>query len=65
MRNRNLGLFLFVALLAATQLQAQVPTNTLRDQLQQLTTQLQKSPDDQALRENIIALALTLNPKPN
>lgn len=31
---------------------------------EQLTTQLQQSPGDQALREKIIALALTLNPKP-
>jgi tetratricopeptide (TPR) repeat protein len=52
-------------LLAATQLQAQVPTNSSqRDQLQQLTTQLQNSPNDEALREKIIALALTLSPKP-
>ncbi|HWS17479.1 MAG TPA: hypothetical protein VN223_05670 [Candidatus Elarobacter sp.] len=35
-----------------------------RDQLQQLTTHLQQSPGDQALREKIIALALALNPKP-
>jgi tetratricopeptide (TPR) repeat protein len=35
-----------------------------RDQLQQLVAQLQQSPGDQALREKIIALALTLNPKP-
>src|SRR6202035_6000783 len=34
------------------------------DQLQQLTAQLQRSPGDQALREQIIALALTLNPTP-
>ena len=34
------------------------------DQLQQLTMQLQQSPGDQALREKIIALALTINPKP-
>jgi tetratricopeptide (TPR) repeat protein len=34
------------------------------DQLQQLTAQLQNSPDDAALRGRIIALALTLNPKP-
>jgi tetratricopeptide (TPR) repeat protein len=33
-------------------------------QLQQLTTQLQQSPDDQALREKIIALAMTLHPGP-
>jgi hypothetical protein len=35
-----------------------------RDELQQLTAQLQQSPGDQALREKIIALALTINPKP-
>jgi len=34
------------------------------DQLQQLTAQLQNSPDDEVLRGRIIALALTLNPKP-
>jgi hypothetical protein len=40
-------------------------TNTpARDQLQQLTGQLQKAPDDQALREQIIALALMMKPKP-
>ena len=35
-----------------------------RDQLKQLTAQLQQTPGDQALREKIIALALTLNPRP-
>src|SRR5216684_3628070 len=34
------------------------------DELQQLTARLQQSPGDQALREKIIALALTLDPKP-
>jgi hypothetical protein len=32
--------------------------------LQQLTTRLQQSPGDEALREKIIALALTMDPKP-
>jgi tetratricopeptide (TPR) repeat protein len=45
---------------AAANASARSPVN----QLQQLTTQLQQSPGDQALREKIIALALTLNPKP-
>jgi tetratricopeptide (TPR) repeat protein len=52
-------------LLVVTQLEAQVSTNSSPgDQLQQLTGQLQNSPDDEALRGRIIALALTLNPKP-
>jgi uncharacterized caspase-like protein len=34
------------------------------DQLQQLTTQLQQSPGDQALREKIINLARTMSPPP-
>jgi tetratricopeptide (TPR) repeat protein len=59
-------LFLLVcALFAVAQLVAQDSTSTtLRDQLQQLTAQLQLSPSDQGLREKIIALALTLNPRP-
>jgi protein phosphatase/serine/threonine-protein kinase len=44
--------------------QTNAPANSPRGQLQQLTAQLQNSPDDEALREKIIALALTLNPKP-
>jgi len=43
---------------------AKAPASSPVNQLQQLTTQLQQSPGDQALRETIIALALTLNPKP-
>ena len=39
-------------------------TTSPQNQLQQLTTQLQQSSGDQALREKIITLALTLNPKP-
>jgi tetratricopeptide (TPR) repeat protein len=51
--------------LAVTSLRAQDTTPASpREQLQQLMMQLQKSPADQALREKIIALALTLNPKP-
>ena len=39
-------------------------TNNTAIQLQQSIAELQKSPDDQALREKIIKLALTLDPKP-
>lgn len=35
-----------------------------REQLKQYVADLQKSPDDQTLREKIIKLALTLDPKP-
>lgn len=49
---------------AAPFLFGQSNLSTERDQLQQLTSQLQQSPEDRALRERIIALALTLNPKP-
>jgi tetratricopeptide (TPR) repeat protein len=44
--------------------QTNTPAANPSDQLQQLTLQLQNSPDNEALREQIIALALTLNPKP-
>ncbi|MHB8412239.1 MAG: hypothetical protein ACYDDI_09875 [Candidatus Acidiferrales bacterium] len=43
---------------------AQSPAQSPDDQLNQMVAQLQKSPNDQALREKIINLALTLNPKP-
>jgi hypothetical protein len=58
--------FLFVCgLLAVTQLEAQDSTNSSpRDQLRQLTTQLQQSPYDQELREKIINLAETVTPAP-
>ena len=60
----QMAFLLACGLLAVTQLIAQATaSSSLRDQLQQLTAQLQQSPGDQALREKIIALALTLNPK--
>jgi len=50
---------------AGTHLQAQASADsTSRDQLRQLSAQLRQSPSDQALREKIIALALTMNPRP-
>jgi hypothetical protein len=62
---RKLCLISLPFVLAATQLGAQVPANsTPREQVQQLTAQLQNSPTDGALREKIVALALTLNPRP-
>ena len=57
----KLIIFIFTLLALAASAYAQTP----RDQLNQMTEQLQKNPDDNALRENIIKLALTLNPKPN
>jgi tetratricopeptide (TPR) repeat protein len=51
--------------LAVTNVRAQDTTTAVpRDQLQRLTAQLQQSPADQALREKVIGLTLTLNPKP-
>ncbi len=41
-----------------------VSTNSPASQLKQSIAELQKSPGDQALRERIIKLALTLDPKP-
>ncbi|HEY6249611.1 MAG TPA: tetratricopeptide repeat protein [Candidatus Angelobacter sp.] len=52
------GMFLFI--LAAVTAQAQSP----REQLTQLVAQLQATPADDALRQKIINLALTLTPKP-
>jgi hypothetical protein len=58
-------LLLVGGLLAVTPLRAQAPVNSsTREQLQQLTAQLQNSPNDGPLREKIVTLALTLNPKP-
>jgi hypothetical protein len=50
--------FTFLALAASVY--AQSP----REELQQMVEQLQKSPNDHALREKIIQLAPTLNPSP-
>lgn len=49
-----------LGLALATSASAQSP----REQLQQLTAQLQKSPSDDGLRERIIRIALTLKPAP-
>lgn len=54
-------LALFFGMLALTNI---ANADSPREQLQQLLTQLQQSQNDQALREKIISLALTLNPKP-
>jgi tetratricopeptide (TPR) repeat protein len=64
---KNYALLTFVSLLLATPSlfgQTNAPAAGPRDQLQQLTEQLQKTPDDEALREKIINLARTLAPPP-
>jgi tetratricopeptide (TPR) repeat protein len=55
---------LIVLILVTPALVGQTNVPGSGDQLQQLTARLQQSPGDQALREKIIALALTINPKP-
>jgi hypothetical protein len=57
--------FYWMALLLISGLLGQTNAQSPSDQVQQLTAQLQKSPDDEALREKIIALALTLKAKPS
>ena len=59
---KRITVLLLIALLPVAPFSAAAdnPSN----QLQQLTAQLQKSPDDQGLREKIIALARTMNPPP-
>ena len=59
---RFVTLVSFIAVTPLLAAQANAPG--LADQLQQLTAQLQQSPGDQALREKIIAQALTINPRP-
>jgi tetratricopeptide (TPR) repeat protein len=55
-----LFVFTFLALSASTFAQEPSP----REQLQQLTAQLQQTPSDTALRERIIKLALEITPAP-
>jgi len=56
----NLLIFIFTFLALAASAHAQSP----REQLQQMVEQLQKTPNDNALREKIIKLALTVKPSP-
>ena len=56
-------IFALILLIAVCPTFAQ-DSSSLRDQLKQLIADLQKSPSDTALREKIIKLALTLDPKP-
>lgn len=56
----QLVILVFACLAATTSVCAQSP----REQLQQLTEQLHKTPNDSALRERIIKLAPTLKPPP-
>ena len=56
---------LFLSLLRVAHAQQGVEKSASpREQLQQYVSELQKKPDDQALREKIIKLAVTLEPKP-
>ena len=59
MKNASkLIIFIFTFLVLSASAYAQMP----REELQQMVEQLQKSPDDNALREKIITLAATLKP---
>lgn len=53
-----------VALMCGASARQNTPSASPREQLQQYVTQLQANPTDDALREKIIQLALTLEPKP-
>jgi hypothetical protein len=57
---RKLIIFVFTFLTLAISVYAQSP----REELQQMVEQLQKTPNDPALREKIIKLAPTLKPSP-
>lgn len=69
MRQKQFPFWRFITIAAASALccaapaQAQEPPSP-REQLKQYTADLQKNPSDDALREKIIKLALTLDPKP-
>jgi tetratricopeptide (TPR) repeat protein len=64
-RTRTRHALICFALLASSLFgQTEAPAASPRERLQEFTAQLRNSPDDQALREKIIALALTLDPKP-
>jgi len=54
----------FLVLISGLLLVNFAPAQTPREELQQMVEQLQKSPDDDALREKIIRLAATLKPAP-
>jgi len=59
----KLGIFILI-ILAFNSLTLAQEGSTPREQLKQYVADLQKSPDDQGLREKIIKPALTLDPKP-
>ena len=59
------SLLLFGGLFAVPHFERQTQTTTdQRNELKQLTAKFQQAPGDQALREKIIALALSIDPKP-
>jgi hypothetical protein len=53
-----------IGVLALSALAASASAQSPRERLQQLTAQLQKTPDDRAIREQIIKLAAQLKPPP-
>ena len=55
---------LLIVVLALLALAASAYAQSPREQLQQMVEQLQKTPNDNALRERIIKLALTVKPSP-
>ena len=57
---RRLLILVFTCLVASAITYAQSP----REQLNQMVQQLQQTPNDNALREKIIKLALTVKPSP-
>jgi tetratricopeptide (TPR) repeat protein len=59
----KLFIFTLILIIAVSPRLAQVSSNP-REQIKQYVADLQKNPTDQVLREKIIRLALTLDPKP-
>jgi len=65
MKARTIRLALmFLTLFCAIAIPARAQTGNAQDMLNQYVTNLQSNPSDTALREKIIALALTMDPHP-
>ena len=56
---------LIIVILTFLALAASVYAQTPREELQQMVEQLQKAPNDNALREKIITLAISIKPAPS
>jgi tetratricopeptide (TPR) repeat protein len=63
--NRPRAIATALFLLLISQLSVAQQSSSPREQLKQYVADLQKNPDDRALREKIIHLALTITPKPS